>query len=313
MIHFGENGDIPQLKHLWKECFADEDAYIDAFFHALYKKEDVLLAQEKGMLLGASFFLPGSIYIMEGTEGCWQPVRYVYALAVYPQHRGRGLAGRLLQEASRIYRAPLIAEPAEEGLIGGFYEPLGFSGAFYLKKQQRVLPQQDVRAAQASGRVIRKAGADAYCRVRDSHFRMHGYVRWPKEHAAFAIAQHRENGGDALLISDTCGSTAKTGREDILLYYVEEESVIVTETTLSDKDVEQVLTECLTQPCRMLVLTGGAALSAKHAVQPAAVSAQAGMQPEPDRNVQAAESRIYLTGMALGMPGVHGYLNLTLD
>lgn len=32
MIRFGENGDIPQLKHLWKECFADEDAYIDAFF-----------------------------------------------------------------------------------------------------------------------------------------------------------------------------------------------------------------------------------------------------------------------------------------
>ena len=86
-----------------------------------------------------------------------------------------------------------------------------------------------------------------------------------------------------------------------------------TETTLSDKDVEQVLTECLTQPCRMLVLTGGAALSEKHAVQPAAVLAQAGMQPEPDRNAQAAESRIYLTGMALGMPGVHGYLNLTLD
>ena len=94
---------------------------------------------------------------------------------------------------------------------------------------------------------------------------------------------------------------------------MEEESVIVTETTLSAKDVEQVLAECLTQPCRMLVLTGGAALSGKHAVQPAAVSAQAGMQPEPDRNAQAAESRIYLTGMALGMPGVHGYLNLTLD
>ncbi|KAI4452885.1 hypothetical protein C823_007470 [Eubacterium plexicaudatum ASF492] len=68
------------------------------------------------------------------TDDAWQPVRYVYALAVLPQFRGRGVGAGLLRRAHELYHAPLIAEPAEAGLIGGFYEPLGFTSDFYIKK-----------------------------------------------------------------------------------------------------------------------------------------------------------------------------------
>jgi len=135
MIQYGDQTKIPQLKKLWKVCFADEDAYIDDFFTAMYQNEHVLLEEENGVLMGASFFLPGEIWLEQPeTAGSWQPVRYVYALAVYPQYRGKGIAARLLQTARRLYDAPLIAEPAEEGLIQGFYEPHGFVKNFYLKK-----------------------------------------------------------------------------------------------------------------------------------------------------------------------------------
>lgn len=167
MIRYGDSRSIPELKKLWKECFADEDAYIDAFFEAMYEDKSVLLEEENGVLFGASFFLPGKIWLEHtdipqnrmpgrqelpkgrtGQDGEWQQIRYVYALAVYPQYRGRGIAARLLRSAHEIYRSPLIAEPAEDGLVGGFYRPLGFQENFYLRKKLVELPEYDVQAAE---------------------------------------------------------------------------------------------------------------------------------------------------------------------
>lgn len=343
MICYGDRAYVPQLKRLWKECFDDEDTYINSFFDALYLREHVLMKEENGMLMGASFFLPGKIYLeYPGTEGYWQDIRYVYALAVWPQYRGRGIAGELLKNAHRIYQAPLIAEPAEEGLVGGFYEPLGFSKEFYLKKQLTGLPQYDLRAAQiSSGRevfqgtrrpsalqedqtvqqlfVLREdqtvqrlsalqedqtavqqpsvrqvypADAEAYCRIRDRLFRKHGYVSWPQKHVAFAIAQHRENGGDALVVSGN-------GREDILLYYVEDGQAVVTETTLEEGEAAEVLRLSLQEPCGTVVLKREAVWTEGAGMKVQEVLCRDGWQ---------------LTGVSFGMPpGVRGYLNITLD
>lgn len=317
MIRFGKPEDIPELKNLWKECFDDEDAYIDAFFQALYQGENVLLSQENGMLAGASFFLPGSINMEEtdsaGSQpgiqkntdpaqknGSWQQIRYVYALAVYPQYRGHGIAGRLLKEAARIYESPLIAEPAEESLVGGFYEPLGFSKAFYVSKKQTALPQYDLQAAQSSAFHIQPAEAEIYRRVRDSRFKRRGYVSWPEEHLAFAISEHRAGGGDALLVTGENG-------EDILLYYTEDSRAVVTETTLPVQDAVSVLMQCLRQHCDTLVLTGR--------------TEQKTVQGSGNNIDQCAEQDCMtdengencLRGVMLGSADTGGYLNVTLD
>lgn len=343
MISYGDREYVPQLKRLWKECFDDEDAYIDAFFDALYLREHVLMEEENGMLMGASFFLPGKIYLeYPGTEGYWQDIRYVYALAVWPQYRGRGIAGELLKNAHRIYQAPLIAEPAEEGLVGGFYEPLGFSKEFYLKKHLTELPQYDLQAAQISSgmevfqgtrlpaalqedqtvqqlfalredqtvqqpsalqedqtavqqpsvRQVYPADAKTYCRIRDRLFRKHGYVSWPQKHVAFAIAQHCENGGDALVVSGN-------GREDILLYYVENGQAVVTETTLGVQEAVQVLYASLQKPCGTVLLKREADWTGEAGMKGQEIPCRDGWQ---------------LTGVSFGMPpGVRGYLNITLD
>lgn len=295
MIRFGQTEDIPELKKLWKECFADEDAYIDAFFYAVYQGKHVLAVQENGALIGASFFLPGSIYIEES----WQQIRYVYALAVYPQYRGRGIAGRLLQEASEIYKAPFIAEPAEESLVAGFYEPLGFSKTFYLSKKQTALPQYDIQAAQSQAFHIQPADAEAYGRIRDERFKKYGYVRWPKEHLAFALSEHRANGGDALLVTGE-------DREDILLYYTEGSKAFVTETTLTQEDAVSVLLQCLEQPCDTLTLTG----RVRDSRQCIGKDADGSMQ---EAQYQAENSERRLTGVMRGSTCAGGYLNLTLD
>lgn len=82
MIRFGKITDLPELKALWKECFADEDAYIDAFFDAMYEDAHVLLEEENGVLAGASFFLPGKIALEDAaSKGLrWQEIRYADAI-----------------------------------------------------------------------------------------------------------------------------------------------------------------------------------------------------------------------------------------
>ncbi len=291
MIRFGDQECILGLKKLWKECFADEDAYINSFFESLYQKEQVLLAEENGALMGASFFLPGKIYLEHPqTGGYWQNIRYVYALAVYPRFRGHGIAGNLLKEAYQRYQAPLLAEPAEEGLVDGFYKPLGFSKEFYLKKRKIKLFQYDLQAAQVSPRLkLYQADADIYCRIRDRQFQRNGYVSWPKEHVAFAIAEHRANGGDALV-------AAGEGREDILLYYTEDGQAVVTETTLSEKEAAEVLNAALKQPCSTALL-----------IQDISVKEEAdGLQIPYGADC-------CLTGVSFGISGIKGYLNITLD
>lgn len=334
MIRYGDQKSIPELKRLWKECFSDEDAYINAFFEAVYEDENVLLAEESGMLIGASFFLPGKIYIEEKNAdwdgqaaGSWQDIRYVYALAVYPKFRGRGTAGTLLRHARHIYHTPLIAEPAEEGLVSGFYEPLGFSASFYLEKRQLEIkaPRYNMQAAEirpldsvvnAGAEIylepdkdsdrhsdkdadkdaaqtahtaylahvqINPVNAADYCRIREAHFKGHGFVSWPQRHAAFAIQQHTADGGEALALA--CGE-----REDILLYYVEDKKAVVTETTLPAEYAAAVLAVRLPPSCRSMEIRNETRVPA---------------QPAPDS--------CRLMGMIYGMPPVYGYLNLSLD
>lgn len=323
MIRFGDAKSIPELKKLWKTCFADEDAYIDAFFDILYEDRNVLLEEENGVLMGASFFLPGEICLRpqaahlacSGMPVKWQEIRYVYALAVYPQYRGQGMAKALLRRAYEIYGAPLIAEPAEEGLVGGFYEPLGFAKSFYLEKKCVEMPRYDVQAAEilSEQAISREAAersfltsaeagplkgayfcpvqAEEYCRIRDAYFQKHGYVRWPMKHIAFAIQEHCGSGGGAYVFR-------KDGREDLLLYYREGQDVIVTETTLNEKEITDMFLPWISGTCSRLILKR----AAKQPGMAAGKTAQTGQ-----------EQSDCLTGMSYGLSSVYGYLNLSLD
>ncbi len=295
MIRQGDITYIPELKRLWKTCFEDEDAYIDAFFQALYKQEQVLLAEENGMLMGASFFLPGKIYV----NGTWQDIRYIYALAVHPQFRGRGTAGRLLKHAYDSWQVPLLAEPAEDGLVNGFYGPLGFEQAFYLAhtKINVNMRQYAMQAAQipvsGQSRHIFQVEAGRYSKIRRRRFCREGYVDWPVQHTAFALQEHRAAGGGALC---AVFDGKEYEKEDILLYYIEDSQAVVTETTLAPKEAGEVLAAWLEEPVSSLI------------VKTAAGQAQGLQAASVD-----ADSHICLTGMSYGLCCTSGYLNLTLD
>ena len=299
--------DIPGLKQLWKTCFDDEDAYIDAFFDVFYEGGNVVLAEQKGVLMGASFFLPGRVY----QHGAWQDIRYVYALATYPVFRGQGVAGGLLRHAYAQYHAPLIAEPAEESLVGGFYEPLGFCASFYIRQIQTgqinswrqsgdargTLQAEPISVAQEPERTsgtlqaaqlspnswqVQAADAKTYRRIREQSFRNDGYVSWPLQHVAFAISEHKKSGGGAFVLT-TC-----EGRKELLLYYCEDGQAVVTETTLAWEEVWELFGSCFFE---------------MEGVQPAGLKARVASGPAGGQ----------LVGVSYGLPAVYGYLNLSLD
>lgn len=298
-VQYGGKQDIPELKKLWKACFDDEDAYIDAFFAAMYADKNVLLVQEKGMLAGASFFLPGRIFL----DGQWQDIRYVYALAVYKQYRGQNMAHHLLHEAYKVFGVPFLTEPADQGLAERFYEPYGFSNSFYLNydnislQKAQEMSQQGHWTRQAQ---ICPANAQDYYLLREERFFGQGYVSWPKNHIAFAMKEHRANGGDALIITGM-------GRNELILYFTEGTRVTVTETTLSVQDTavlfadRRIPYEKNGQAYEWLEIKSGT----KQVERPLLSAME--LRPKEENHFQQ------LLGMSYGINLAQGYLNLTLD
>ena len=78
---------IPALRHLWKQCFGDEDAYVSLFFDRRFSPEQTLTAWVDDTLVGA-------VYLLEA-EVDGHPLWYGYAVGTLPEYRGRGISRRL--------------------------------------------------------------------------------------------------------------------------------------------------------------------------------------------------------------------------
>ena len=309
MIRYGSRKDIPGLKQLWKESFGDEDAYIDSFFEMLYQDSSVLLEEKDGMLLGASFFLPGRIFTKQG----WQTIRYVYALAVYPEYRGQKIASRLLDEAADRYKTPLITEPADQGLADRFYAPYGFKHCFFLDytrisdtdhtaggtlsgSGKMALAAQSLDNENISSRKVEwkisSIDAEEYFKLREKYFCKNGFVEWPLEHIKFALCEHRKQGGDAILVQGD-------GREGLVLYTAADGKVVVTETTFSSEEAATYLPG-------LLSMIGEVDASKARFLD------TCGQIVVKSRNREASQCK-QMIGMAYGIAPDDGYLNLTLD
>lgn len=114
------------LKRLWKRVFGDPDAFIDTFFDVAYAPERCRCIEENGEAISALYW-----FDCEYTGG---KLAYIYAVATNPNHRGKGLASRLLQETHAHLKtlgyAGAVLKPAK-GLFP-FYERLGYRTSGYI-------------------------------------------------------------------------------------------------------------------------------------------------------------------------------------
>ena len=123
--------DVPQLQALWRQVFDTEGVYTQLFFQHWYDHCVCIGAFQDGELLSALYLLPCQFRVREKTYS----MRYVFAVATFPQHRGKGYSSAVVRSAHAYLRetgvdcAALV--PAEPSLFQ-FYDALGYETAFYV-------------------------------------------------------------------------------------------------------------------------------------------------------------------------------------
>lgn len=245
MISFATIQELNEIKAIWRECFGDTDAYIDFFFTNHCIEEETLIYKEDGKVIGMLNLLPATLTLADGAI----PVRYVYAVATLPQYQGRGVARELLSTANKILGEQGIATvlvPASEGLFR-YYERHGYQTLFHIKEYQFSCQEAQEESREVIAASIRdehlkhdvsllEVSSGEYKRLRDHHFEGPGYLKWSEAEIAYAI---KEN---ALLGGKTKKVVVKH-HEDILMYYIDNATLVVKETTLKSKRILPVLKE----------------------------------------------------------------------
>lgn len=129
MIKFSDKHTEILVRHMWKICFEDTDAFIDLFFSQKYRHENTLVYFEQGEAVASLQMLPYTITFC-GRE---IPFAYLAGLCTLPEHRKKGYMAHLIYEAHRVLKEreiPLaILVPAEDWLFG-FYERFDYERVF---------------------------------------------------------------------------------------------------------------------------------------------------------------------------------------
>lgn len=96
--------DLPALQSLWQEVFGDPPAFTGRFYEA-FGADSAIVSEEEGKIVAMLHPLPVAL----AQNGRCSFGVYIYALATHPDHRGKGIASRLLTEAET---APFPIPPA---------------------------------------------------------------------------------------------------------------------------------------------------------------------------------------------------------
>ena len=116
------------LRKLWKTVFGDTDTFWDSFFTVAYSPERCKYYAQDGEAICALYWFDCTY---DGGK-----LAYIYAVATHPDHRGKGLASRLMEETHAHLRslgyAGAVLKPAN-GLFP-FYERLGYETCGYVSR-----------------------------------------------------------------------------------------------------------------------------------------------------------------------------------
>ena len=141
-IRLSTTADIPALRRLWTLAFGDGGAYLDNFFDVYYKPERMIVLEQEGQVLAmtawfdTTFLLPG--------DGAYRAA-YLYAVATHPDHRGKGLSGRLLAWADEYFRSlniPAVTTVPATPSLHNFFAANGFRECF-CHDEFRITPRED--------------------------------------------------------------------------------------------------------------------------------------------------------------------------
>ncbi len=143
-------GDEEQLKKLWETVFGDERQYIDTFFEYNYRPGGAMVMELDGVIISGIYMVPmGGMCFPDGSV---LPASITYALATYPEHRGRGygfgvMCAAIEHDFSRGYVCNSLC-PAEDSLFPYYTSRIGYRDCFYLREAE--ISRSDLKPASGS-------------------------------------------------------------------------------------------------------------------------------------------------------------------
>lgn len=118
--HPGKN-HIPQLVRLWKGAFGEYNGFWELFLNTAFLPEHCRCITEKGQVIAGLYWFDCSC----GAD----KIAYVYAVVTDPNHRGRGLCRKLMEDVHALLKghgyASVMLVPADQGLRL-MYRKLGY-------------------------------------------------------------------------------------------------------------------------------------------------------------------------------------------
>ena len=123
-VQLAEPRHVPQMTALWCSVFGDSETFVRAFYACEAMHARALIALDGGTVAGIAHLLPVTVRTEEGSRAA----EYLYACAVLPAYRCRGIFRQMLTEIKARCtekRCPLILIPGGQSLFA-YYEAQGF-------------------------------------------------------------------------------------------------------------------------------------------------------------------------------------------
>lgn len=96
-IEYPQQAQLSQLRSLWKEAFADDDAYLDLFFGSVFSPDRCRCVSTGGQVSAALYWLDCQCQD--------RPMAYLYAIATAKSHRGKGMCAALIADTHVLLRS----------------------------------------------------------------------------------------------------------------------------------------------------------------------------------------------------------------
>ena len=182
-----KTGEFDRLRPVWKEGFGDSDAFLDEFRDRMLRTQDVQMALCGEEPVAMVVVLPAALCTRDGEE---EPAGCIYALTTLPEHRGRGIAARLVRSAAERKRAggikSIAISPDGPGLFH-YYAGQGWRDAFSVREAEIAAGAEGVRAV--------PVGAGAYTLLRERILKGRDHIRWDERAVGFQELICRDSGG----------------------------------------------------------------------------------------------------------------------
>lgn len=227
MITTANESMLPRLKRIWQTCFEDDENGTDFVFSRLLNPAQMLVETDDddrpvAMLNWKLLRFTTPRSALAGA--------YVYGVATLPEHQGRGISKRLMNELHPILEkegAGLSCLIPASASLFDFYARQGFETYFSYKKIR--VNATDIASAKEEG-VLSKIDAEKLWELRGAVFAGCSlFGAWDAEYLRYTGQECEFYGGDVLRFSTG-------GKNGYAFCYPRENGLLVVKEAVADRE-----------------------------------------------------------------------------